>query len=59
MLIVFAYRDGNTTPPTLPGDWTNIASSGASSSSSRVGYRVLQGGDTLRVDHRCVVHDFL
>jgi hypothetical protein len=44
--IVFAFNGGNNTPPTLPTGWTNIASSGANSHSSRIGYRVLQTGDT-------------
>lgn len=44
--LTFAYRDGNNTPPTLHASWTNIASSGASNNSSRLGYRILQTGDT-------------
>ncbi|MDQ3938043.1 MAG: hypothetical protein M3253_05105, partial [Chloroflexota bacterium] len=46
--IVFAFRGGSATPPSLPAGWTGIASSGASGSTSnsvRVGYRVLQVGD--------------
>jgi hypothetical protein len=46
LAITFAYVNGNNTPPSLPAGWTNIASSGANSNSSRIGYRVLQAGDT-------------
>lgn len=43
---VFAFRDGSTTPPTLPAGWTNIDNAGANTSSFRCGYRQLVGGDT-------------
>ena len=46
LALVFAYRDGSNTAPQLPAGWTNIASSGANTNSSRVGRRVLQVGDT-------------
>lgn len=46
LAITFAYRDGNTTPPTLPGTFTNIVNGGGSTNSSRSGVRVLQSGDT-------------
>lgn len=46
LAIVGAYRDGSNTAPSLPAGWTNIASSGANTNSMRVGYRVLQAGDT-------------
>lgn len=44
--IVFAYRDGNTTPPSLPTGWDNILNGGGSTNSGRSGSRVLQSGDT-------------
>ncbi len=44
--IVFAYRDGSNTAPTLPTGWTNIISGGANTNSERVGFRILQSGDT-------------
>jgi len=47
--IVFAFRDGSTTAPTLPAGWTNwptTPTGTATSTSGRVGYRVLQSGDT-------------
>jgi len=48
--VVFAFRSGNTTPPTLPTGWTNInngaTGGGGTNCSSRSGYRVLQAGDS-------------
>jgi hypothetical protein len=46
LAIVFAYRDGSTTAPSLPTGWTNIINGGANTNSQRVGYRILQSGDT-------------
>jgi hypothetical protein len=46
LAIVAAFRDGSTTAPSLPSGWTNIQASGANTCSIRVGYRVLQSGDT-------------
>lgn len=45
--LCLAYRDGSNSPPGLPSSgWTGIAASGANNNSSRLGYRVLQGGET-------------
>lgn len=46
LLIAWAYRDGNTTAPTLPSGWTNINNAGASSNSARLAYRVATGSGT-------------
>lgn len=46
LALVFAYRDGSNTAPSLPAGWTNIESSGAGTNSSRTGWRVLQASDT-------------
>lgn len=46
LAIVFAFRDGSTTVPTLPGGWTNLASGSGTTCSFRAGYRVLVGTDT-------------
>jgi hypothetical protein len=46
LALVFAFRDGSNTAPTLGFGFTDVAGSGANSSSSRVGYRVLATGDT-------------
>jgi hypothetical protein len=46
LAVVFAFRDGSTTPPSLPAGWTNIINGGANTCSQRVGYRVLQAGDS-------------
>lgn len=40
LLVVFAYRDGNTTAPSLVSGWTSLHSAGANSNSARVAYRV-------------------
>lgn len=42
-LIVFAYRDGNQTPPSLPADYADVVSGGASSNSGRVGALIATG----------------
>lgn len=39
LLIMFSYRDGSTTAPSLASGWTNIADSGANSCSARIAYR--------------------
>lgn len=44
--VVFAYRDNNATAPLLPGGWTNILNGGANTNAARIGYRILQAGDT-------------
>ena len=47
LALVFAFRDGSTTLPTLPAGWTSVlAPTGANTCSMRVGYRVLVSGDT-------------
>ena len=47
LAVVYAYRNNSTTPPSLPSGWTEITgSTGANANSRRVGYRVLQSGDT-------------
>lgn len=39
LIIAFAYRDGNTTAPSLPAGWTNINNSGANTNSARLAYK--------------------
>jgi hypothetical protein len=46
LALVHTYRDGSNTAPSLPAGWTNAASSGGANNSSRIGYRVLQSGDS-------------
>lgn len=46
LLVAFAYRDGNTTAPTLPSGWTNIDNSGANTNSGRLAYRVATASNT-------------
>lgn len=38
-ILMFAFRDGSTTPPTRPGDWTALQSGGGSTCSSASGYK--------------------
>lgn len=38
-ILVFAYRDGSTTPPTVPGGFTTIGSAGANSNSEVTAYK--------------------
>ena len=43
----WAFRDGNTTAPTLPAGWTAIANSGANTCSGRIAYKIaLSGAET-------------
>lgn len=46
VILAFAYRDGNTTAPTLPTGWTNIANAGANTNSARLAYRVATAAGT-------------
>lgn len=47
LAIVFAFRDGTSTQPSLAAGWTQIAaSSGTNTCSWRAGYRILQASDT-------------
>lgn len=46
LLVAFAYRDGNTSAPSLATGWTNISSSsGSNSNGSRLAYRIATGSD--------------
>lgn len=40
ILIICAWREGNSTPPSLPSGWTDIVSGGSADISSRAGYKV-------------------
>lgn len=40
LILGFSFRDGSTVAPTLPGDWTSIASVGANSCHGRLAYKV-------------------
>jgi len=45
LIIVFAYRDGNTTQPTLPAGFTAISNAaGANTNSATLGYKVAASG---------------
>lgn len=40
LLLAFAYRDGNTTVPTLPAGWTSLSTVGANSSAYVLAYKL-------------------
>ena len=40
LLVVFAYRDGSNTTPTLASGWTNIQGSGSNTNSARMGWKI-------------------
>lgn len=49
LILAFAYRDGSTSAPTIPGTWTTIASGtggGGSSNSSAFAYFIATGSGT-------------
>jgi hypothetical protein len=47
LAVVFAFRDGSTTNPTVPAGWTNISNTtDGTSCSASIGYRVLTPADT-------------
>lgn len=44
LLLAFASREGNATPPDLPAGWTNVVAGGDASVSSRIGYKIAASG---------------
>ena len=40
IIIVFAYRTGSTTPPTLPSGYTSILTKTGATCSARLGYKI-------------------
>jgi hypothetical protein len=48
LLLMFAYRDGFNTPPSLPAGWTDLYSTtGTQSTGMRVGYKVAASGSEV------------
>lgn len=43
LIKIFAYRDGNTTPPSLAAGFQDIASSGGNTNSARIAYKIATG----------------
>jgi hypothetical protein len=41
-IIIFAYRDGSTTAPSLPANYQNIDATGANTNAHRIGWRTAQ-----------------
>lgn len=46
LLLLWAYRNGSTTAPTLPSGWISINTSGNNNNSSRLAYRIATGAGT-------------
>ena len=46
VIIAFAFRDGSTTRPTLPADWTPIRDDPGTTCSARLAYRIAVDGTT-------------
>lgn len=46
LIIIFAFRDGSTTAPSLPANYWNITNNGANTCSMRVGYRIAPSAGT-------------
>lgn len=47
LILVFAHRDGSTSPPTLPSGYTTIdGPTGANTNSARTAYRISDGTET-------------
>jgi hypothetical protein len=47
LLLAFAFRDGSTTPPSLPASgWINIRNDGANTCSGRIAYRIATASGT-------------
>lgn len=45
LMLAFAYRDGNTTAPTLPAGWTTLSTAGANSNAYVLAYKIAQSGN--------------
>lgn len=46
LLLGFAVRDGNSTPPSLPTDWTNIEANTPNNVGNRLAYRIATNSST-------------
>jgi hypothetical protein len=46
LILLFGYRSGSTTPPTLPAGYTSIISGGANTNSEVLGFRIADGTET-------------
>lgn len=46
MLLLFAYRSGSTTPPTVPTGWTVVNQAGNNNNAAVLAYRVATGAGT-------------
>lgn len=46
LLLLFAYRSGSTSPPTIPSGWTAISQGGNNNNSAVLAYRLAAGAGT-------------
>lgn len=46
IIVIYAFRDGSTTAPTLPAGWLAINSGGANTCSGRLGYKIAKNAST-------------
>lgn len=46
LILVFAFRDGSNTAPSLDGNYTNVGTAGANTCSYRTGFRIAPGAGT-------------
>ncbi len=46
IVVMFAYRNGNNTAPSLPATWSGIGATGGNTNSSRLAYKFVTSGNT-------------
>ncbi len=46
IVVMFAYRNGSNTAPTLPATWSGIGATGGNTNSSRLAYKFVTSGNT-------------
>lgn len=46
LLIIFAFRDGSTTAPTVPAGWSSLGANAGTSCASALAYKVAKDSDT-------------
>lgn len=47
LLLMFAYRDGSTTPPVLRDGWTNVLNGGTATNSCRIAYKIAESSSEI------------
>jgi hypothetical protein len=46
IIVMFAYRNGSNTAPSLPATWSGIGATGGNTNSSRLAYKFVTSGNT-------------